>query len=161
MRLVVRGSASACVIVGLVVLGSVCGCLTVGLVVCGSASGCFIVRLVVVGSAIGYAWWCVDVLSCGGLCVAVRVRRPAPVQTQHAVQEKVRGSRGDRAANSKVGKKQGKVGKPPALSLDSLNLLHTHTVLSTTGQGQHLTPPPPPPPPPPPTDMCVWCVLRA
>jgi hypothetical protein len=39
------------------------------------------------------------------------------------------------AEATKAIKKAGKV-KPPLLSLDSLNLLHTHTVLSTTGHGK-------------------------
>lgn len=65
----------------------------------------------------------------------VRVRRVAVAVAQQAAQDRGTNSAEELPAGVKVAKKQVKVAKPPALSLDSLNLLHTHTVLSTTGQG--------------------------
>ncbi|KAK7099700.1 platelet binding protein GspB-like isoform X2 [Littorina saxatilis] len=65
----------------------------------------------------------------------LRVRRVAVAVAQQAAQDRGTNSAEELPTGVKVTKKQVKVAKPPALSLDSLNLLHTHTVLSTTGQG--------------------------
>ncbi|XP_076440940.1 uncharacterized protein LOC143280205 isoform X2 [Babylonia areolata] len=64
-----------------------------------------------------------------------RVSTAATAQSQLAVLEKSGRSAEARASHVKANKKQAKVHKPAPLSLDSLNLLHTHTVLSTTGKG--------------------------
>ena len=67
---------------------------------------------------------------------AVRERRPAPEQ----IREKGRRVAEEGGAGVKANKKQNKAHKPAALSLDSLNLLHTHTLLSTMGQGETFCP---------------------